>query len=62
MALGYQPIRGNIDVEVACAEEIDWWVEIRHYLLDSSQPASRKLKYKALKYVLLDDNLYYQTL
>nr|CAE01655.2 OSJNBb0043H09.6 [Oryza sativa Japonica Group] len=32
------------------------------YLKDPSQSASRKLRYKALKYALLDDELYYRTI
>jgi hypothetical protein len=38
----------------------DWRKEILEYLKDPSQRASRKLKYKALKYVLLEEDLYYR--
>jgi hypothetical protein len=39
----------------------DWRVEIVKYLKDPSQRVSKKLKYKAIKFVLLDDQLYYKT-
>ena len=32
------------------------------YLKNPSQSTSRKLKYRALKYVVLDDDLYYRTI
>ena len=38
-------------------EHDDWRHEIANYLRDSSQSADKKVRYKALKYVLLDDDL-----
>ena len=32
------------------------------YLKDPSQRVSRKIRYKALKYVLLDEDLYYRAI
>ena len=40
----------------------DWRIEIAGYLRNPSQKVSRKLRYKALKYVLLDDQLYHKSL
>ena len=40
----------------------DWRKEIMDYLKDPSQRVSRKIRYKALKYVLLDEDLYYRTI
>ena len=40
----------------------DWRHEIIEYLKDPSQRVSRKLRYKALKFVLLEDQLYYKSL
>jgi hypothetical protein len=37
--------------------EGDWRKEIVDYLRDPSRKVSRKLRYKAIKFVLLDDNL-----
>ena len=39
----------------------DWRVEIADYLKNPSQKVTRKLRYKSIKYVLLDDQLYYKT-
>ena len=39
----------------------DWRVEIADYLKNPSQKATRKLRYKSTKYVLLDIQLYYKT-
>jgi hypothetical protein len=38
----------------------DWRVEFVKYLKDPSQGVSKKLRYKAIKFVLLDDQLYYK--
>jgi len=40
----------------------DWRESIIEYLKNPSQQVSRKLKYKALKFVLLDDHLYRRTI
>jgi hypothetical protein len=40
----------------------DWRKEIVDYLKDPSRMASRKLRYKAIKFILLDDNLFYKSL
>ena len=39
----------------------DWRIEIAEYLKNPSQKATRKLRYKLTKYILLDDQLYYKT-
>jgi hypothetical protein len=43
-------------------EEDDWRKEIVDYLKDPSRKVSRKLRYKAIKFVLLDDSLFYKSL
>jgi hypothetical protein len=40
----------------------DWRKEIVDYLVDPSRKVSRKLRYKAIKFVLLDDSLLYKSL
>lgn len=40
----------------------DWRREIVDYLKDPSQTISRKLQYKAIQYVLLNDDFYYRTI
>jgi hypothetical protein len=42
--------------------EDDWRKEIVDYSKDPSRKVSRKLRYKAIKFVLLDDNLFYKSL
>jgi hypothetical protein len=42
--------------------EDDWRKEIADYLENPSRKVSRKLRYKAIKFVLLDDRLYYKSL
>ena len=52
----------DVKVEVAALTADDWRYDVHHYLQNPSQSASRKLCYKALKYTLLDDELYYRTI
>jgi hypothetical protein len=40
----------------------DWRKKIIDYLENLSQKISRQLRYKATKFVLLEDDLYYRTL
>jgi hypothetical protein len=40
----------------------DWRKEIINYLKDPSKKIDRQLRYKAIKYVLLEDELYYRTI
>lgn len=61
-ASGYRLFDKGVIVEAADAEIDDWRKEIVGYLQNLSQPIPRKLRYKALKYVLLDNALYYRTL
>jgi hypothetical protein len=42
--------------------EDDWRKEIADYLKNPSRKASRKLRYKAIKFVLLDGCLYYKSM
>jgi hypothetical protein len=42
--------------------EDNWRKEIVDYLKDPSRKVPRKLRYKAIKFVLLDDNLFYKSL
>jgi hypothetical protein len=42
--------------------EDDWRKEIVDYLKNPSRKVSRKLRYKAIKFVLLDGRLYYKSL
>ena len=57
-ALGYRLIPD----EPVCEVSNDWRVEIIDYLRNPSQKVSRKLRYKLIKFVLLNDQLYYKTI
>ena len=57
-ASGYRQIV-EIFVDELVDEE-DWRKDIIGYLRDPSQQVSRNLRYKALKFVLLDDQLYHK--
>jgi hypothetical protein len=43
-------------------EKGDWRKEIADYLENPSRKVSRKLRYKAIKFVLLDEHLYYKSM
>ena len=58
-ASGYWPVSEKI---VADIEAEDWRAGLIEYLKDPFQKTSKKLRYKAMKYVLLDDRLYYRTI
>ena len=56
-ASGYRQIVDIFNNEIIAD---DWRKEIINYLTDPSQKVSRKLRYKSIKYVLLDGDLYYR--
>jgi hypothetical protein len=56
---GYRQIIEILDGVVVADE--DWRKDIIEYLKNPLQRVSRKLRYKALKFVLLDDWLYHRT-
>jgi hypothetical protein len=55
-ASGYRPI---LTVELSAK---DWRKEIIDYLKNPSKKVDKQLRYKASKYVLLEDELYYRTI
>nr|CAD40005.3 OSJNBb0052B05.8 [Oryza sativa Japonica Group]CAE75890.1 B1234D02.14 [Oryza sativa Japonica Group] len=61
-ASGYKPMIKDVKVEVAALTADDRRYDVHQYLQNPSQSASRKLRYKALNYTLLDDELYYRTI
>jgi hypothetical protein len=65
-ASGYRENQEAFSMEV-CAlggdlAEDDWRKEIVDYLEDPCRKVSRKLRYKAIKFVLLDESLFYKSL
>nr|AAV43984.1 putative polyprotein [Oryza sativa Japonica Group]AAV44059.1 hypothetical protein [Oryza sativa Japonica Group] len=61
-ASGYKPMIKDVKVEIAVMSADDWRYDVHQYLSNPSQSASRRLRYKALKYTLLGDELYYRTI
>nr|CAD40251.2 OSJNBb0096E05.7 [Oryza sativa Japonica Group] len=61
-ASGYKPMIKDVKVEIAAMTADDWRYDVHQYLNNPSQSASRKLRYKPLKYTLLDDEVYYWTI
>jgi hypothetical protein len=65
-ASGYRENQEAFAMEV-CAfrsdlADDDWRKEIVNYLDNPSRKVSRKLRYKAIKFVLLDGHLFYKSL
>lgn len=50
------------EVEVLAFEEANWRANIFNYLKDPSQGASKWIRYKALRYMLIGDDIYYHNL
>ena len=58
-ASGYRPIESVMALELPAD---DWRKEIVDYLEDPSKKMSRRIRFQATKYVLLEGELYYQTI
>ena len=61
-ASGYKPMIKDVEVEIVTVAADDWRYDVFNYLKNPSQSASRKLRYKALSYVLLESDLFYRTI
>jgi len=57
-ASGYQPV---LDILLAVSTD-DWRKEIIDFLKDPSKKVERRVRLQAIKYVLLDKELYYRTI
>ena len=58
-ASGYRLIEGVMALELPAD---DWRKEIIDYLEDPSRKVSRRIRFQATKYVLLEGELYYRTI
>jgi ribonuclease HI len=61
-ASGYKPMWKDVEIGVATITADDWRYDLFQYLHNPSQSASRKVRYKALQYTWLDNELYYWTI
>jgi hypothetical protein len=59
---GYKAITCQADFSVQFLELGDWRVDIFNYLKDPAQGAPKRIRYKAIKYVLIGDDMFYRTL
>jgi hypothetical protein len=62
MASGYPQISEEVDIAINYLEPGDWRADIYNYLKDLAHGASQNIRYKALKYILIGDELYYRIL
>jgi hypothetical protein len=62
-ASGYNAITNNADFLVQFLQTVDWRANIFNYLNDLARGgAPKRIRYKAMKYVLIGDNMLYKTL
>ena len=59
LASGYRLMEGVTNLELAAD---DWRKEIVDYLKDPSKKVDRKIRFQGIKYVLLEEELYYRTI
>jgi ribonuclease HI len=62
MASGYKAVTDRADLQVHLLDQGDWRADIFNYLKDSARGAPKRIRYKAMKYVLIGDDMFYRTL
>jgi hypothetical protein len=62
IASGYKAVADRADLQVHLLDQGDWRADILNYLKDSAQGAPKMIRYKAMKYVLKGDDMFYRTL
>jgi hypothetical protein len=62
MASGYKVVADGADLQVHLLEQGDWRADIFNYLKDPARGAPQKIRYKAMKNVLIGDDMFYRTL
>jgi ribonuclease HI len=62
MASGYKAVVDGADLHVHLLEQGDWRADIFNYLKDPARGAPKRIRYKAMKYVLIGDDMFYKTL
>jgi hypothetical protein len=60
--LGYKAITNKADFLVQFLETGDWRADVFNYLKDPTLGAPKRIRYKAIKYVLIGDDMFYRTL
>jgi ribonuclease HI len=62
MASGYKAVADRADLQVHLLEQGDWRADIFNYLKDPARGAPKRIRYEAMKYVLIGDDMFYRTL
>jgi hypothetical protein len=62
MASGYKAMADGADLQIHLLEQGDWRANIFNYLKDPAQGAPKRICYKAMKYVMIGDDMFYRTL
>jgi ribonuclease HI len=62
MASGYKDTADGADFPINLLDQGDWRADIFNYLKDPACGAPKKICYKAMKYDLIGDDLFYRTL
>ncbi|KAK1642332.1 hypothetical protein QYE76_060137 [Lolium multiflorum] len=61
-ASGYKDVVEEADFQVQLMEPDDWRADIFNYLKGSGSGAPKRIRYRAMKYVLIGDDMFYRTL
>jgi hypothetical protein len=59
---GYKVIPDKADFPIQFLETRDWRADIFNYLKDPARGAPKRIRYKAVKYILIGDDMFYRTL
>jgi hypothetical protein len=62
MASGYKAVVDRTNLQVYLLDQGDWRADIFNYLKDSARGAPKRIRYKAMRYVLIGDDMFYRTL
>ena len=62
VASGYKVVDEEKEVQIHLLEPEDWRADIFNYLKDSARGAPKRIRYKAMKYVLMGDDLFFRTM
>jgi ribonuclease HI len=62
MASGYKDTAVGAEFPIHLLGQEDWRADIFNYLKDPAWGAPKKIRYRAMKYVLIGDDLFYRTL
>jgi ribonuclease HI len=62
IASGYKDTADEADLPINLLDQGDWRVDIFNYLKDPARGAPKKIRYRAMKYALIGDDLFYRRL